>query len=500
MNRGKGIILALTMAALTACASGGGGAEAGVPDTGGADAPGENQHTQAATVAIVQASGSEGDAAQQHYQTALSESLAAIEMEPTNARGYLLAGQAAVGLNDFVQADTMFDRAEELYPPYSEQTIVDREMGWVNAYSLGVEAANAGDVEGARDIFRGAADLYDQRPDAHMMVGWSSIQLGDEEGAVVAYREALDILYGDPPEGLNDEQLASWDDNIRTASLNLAQMLAQTGNPAEAADVLARLLDERGDTLDDETVLQATTARANFLAEAGQTEEAQALMDEILARPDLTSDDFFQLGIGYFNAGDYAQAAEAFSQAAELNPYNRDALLNLVQSLYSRTLELEEEPASSERDEQLFDLHQQILETAEQVRSFDPLNRNVLSFMLRSYRGQADLADDAEAQRLAQASQTLFREYQAQTFEVSDISLSLQQGNTAELTGVLTNLAADPGSQVSLRFSAVNTSGQELDGATVQVSVPETGEAVQFSTSLDLSGGDFGGWMYEVVE
>src|SRR5699024_8059835 len=109
------------------------------------------------------------------------------------------------------------------------------------------------------------------------------------------------------------------------------------------------------------------------------------------------------------------------------------------------------------------------------------------------YRGQAELSDDAEAQRLAQASQELFREYQALTYEVSNVSLNLQQGNAAELTGVLTNLSANPGTPVTLRFSAVNTSGQELDASTVDLTAPETGEAVQFSTTLDLSSGDFGG-------
>lgn len=499
MNRGKGVIPALMLAAFTACASGGGAAGAGDESPGGVDGPPDNEHTSAATLSIVQAASSEGDEARGHYEAALSDALASIEAEPGNARGYLIAGQAAVGLQDWVQADTMLDRAEELHPAYEEETLADREIGWVDAYSVGVEAANAGDVERALEVFTAAANLYDERPDAHMMMAWANVQVGDTEAAVAAYRDALDILYSPPPEGLNEEQLEGWEENISNTSLNLAQVLAQSGESGEAADVLQRLLDERAGELEESVELQATTALANFLAEAGEAEAARALMDEILARPDLTSDHYFQLGIGFFNSGDFVQAADAFAQSAEMNPYNRDALLNLVQSLYSQAVDLEEEEPSADRDARLYEIHGEILESAEQVRSFDPLNRNVLSFMLRAYRGQADLEEGAEAQDLAQRSQELFRTYQEQSYEVSDISLNLQQDDQAAMSGLLTNLSGEPGEEVTLQFTAVDTSGGEIDSEAVSVTVPATNESVQFSADLDLSGGEFAGWRYELV-
>lgn len=500
MNRGKGFILALMVAAFTACASGGGGAAgAGEAPTVDANAPQDNAHTRAATLSIVQATASEGEAAQEHYQAALQEALSSIETDPQNAKGYLLAGQAAVGLRDWARADSMLDRAEELYPAYEEQTVADREQGWVDAYSVGVEAANAGDLERALEVFSAAAELYDQRPDAHLMVGWTNMRLGNTEGAIEAYSDALAILYADPPEGLNEEQLEQWYASIQPAALNLAQNLAQNGQPAEAAEVLGTFLERRAGEIDPETELRALTARANFLAQAGEAEAAQALMDEIIARPDLGSDEYFQLGIGFFNAGDYVQAADAFAQAAELNPYNRDALLNMVQSLYSQAVELEEADASPDRDARLGEIYDQILDAAEQVRSFDPLNRNVLSFMLRAYRGQADLVEGAEVQQINQRSQELFRQYQAQPYEVSDISLNLQ-GDQVALTGVLTNLSGDEGDQVTLRFTAVNSAGQTIDSASVTVTAPAAQESVQFSTDLDLSGGEFAGWRYEVVQ
>lgn len=499
MNRGKGTILALLVATLSACATGG-GAGAVDPADGDVGRPADNAHTRTAGIAIAQATAAGGEQATGHYQQALDAALMSIEIDPANPKGYLLAGQAAVGLGNWVQADTMFDRAQEMYPGYENQIRSEREQGWVAAYNLGIEEVNEGDIEAARELFAAADRLYQERPEARMNLGWAAMRLGDTETAIEAYRGALDILYGPPPEGLDETQLEAWARDRRVASFNLAQLLAQAGRPAEAAEVLGEFL-ARNPEVDAATQLQAMTAQANFLAQAGEAEAAQELMAQIRGREDLTAMDHFQIGIGFFNTGDYAEAAEAFGEAARLNPYSRDALLNLVQSLYSEALELEEEPESAERDARLEEIYTEILEAAEQVRSFDPLNRNLLSFMLRAHRGLADLAPTAaEAERFRQASQDLFREYQALPYEVADIALNLQEGDQARVTGLFTNLSGDAGDQVQLRFTAVNQAGTAIDSELISITLPATGESVEFSTTLDLSGGDFAGWSYEMVD
>ena len=496
MNRGKAVILALAVAGLSACASSGG---AGTGDVGGgAGRPADNAHTRTAGIHIAQATGAEGPEAEAHYQQALDAAIMSIQAEPQNAKGFLLAGQAAIGLGSWVQADTMFDRAQEIYPEYAVQIASEREQGWVAAYNMGVEAVNAGTIEQARDLFAAADMLYQDRPEARMNLAWAHMRLGNNEGAIEAYRGALDILYDAPPEGLDETQLESWARDRRTASLNLAQLLAQAGRPAEAAEVLGDFL-ARNPEVDAATRVQAMTAQANFLAQAGEADAAQALMEEIAGRTDLTSHDHFQIGIGRFNTGDFAAAAASFAEAARLNPYSRDALLNLVQSLYSEALDLEKTEQTAERDARLREIHTEILESAEQVRSFDPLNRNILSFMLRAYRGLADLAGRADAERYRQASQDLFREYQAQPFEVSDIALSMQGDDVANVTALLTNLSGTAGQQVQLRFTAVNQAGATIDSEVVSVTLPGQNEQVELTTRLDLSGGEFAGWKYEIV-
>ncbi|HUG41039.1 MAG TPA: tetratricopeptide repeat protein [Longimicrobiales bacterium] len=498
MNRGKGAILALALAALTGCASSGGAPGAGDTTVGGTR-PADNTYTRTAGVHLAQATTMDGEEARQQYQAAVDAALQSIEAEPGNAKGYLLAGQAAVGTGDFIRADTMFDRAEALYPGYADQIVSEREQGWVQAYNTGIEHVNAQNIEAARDLFAAADRLYQARPEARMNLGWANMRLGNTEGAIEAYRGALEILHAPAPAGLDEEQVAGWARDRRIASFNLATLLAQNGQPGEAADVLGDFLARNQDTLDSPTALQAMTAQANFLAQAGRTQEAETLMASIRQRSDLSSADHFQVGIGLFNTGDYAAAAEAFGKSAELNPYSRDALLNLVQSLYSEALDLEKEPASAERDARMREIYMKIVEAADQVRSFDPLNRNLLSFMLRANRGLEGLSNRTEAERFRQASQDLFRAYQAQEYEVADISLNLQGGDVATVTGVLTNLNGQAGAQVRLRFTAVDRNGGEIDSEVVAIALPAVNEAVEFRTGLDLSSGEFAGWKYEVL-
>lgn len=502
MIRGRGFILVMTVLFASACATAGGG-EAGTPETG--NRPRDNSYTNTAGVHLVQAGTAEEAEAMPHYQEALSTALEGIQADSTNPKLYLLAGQAAVGLENWVQADTMFEKALELYPGYDERITVEREEAWATAYNVGAEALNAGDQERALEYFEGADRLYQDRPEARMALGYLYMQRGNTAQAGEAYADALEILSGPPPEEMDEEQAASWVEDRQVAAFNASQMLAQAGEFGEAADILQGFLSENEDQLDPETELQAQTLLAGFLAQAGREEEAEALYNQILTREDLTSAEYFQVGIGFFNTNDYARAAEAFKEAAELNPYSRDALLNLVQSLYSQALELEEaqEDLSGEQARELDRLYDELLTAAEQVRDFDPLNRNLVSFMLRSLRAKADLAETAgeieEAENLASRTQELFRRYQQQPYEVSEISVQLTGENEARMTGLLTNLTGTAGDEVELRFSLVDREGNVLDSSTIAVTAPEQNASAQFTTTLSVTGGEFAGWMYEVV-
>ena len=498
MIRGRGLILAMTVAfAATGCASGGGGTGDAAPETG--NRPRDNSFTNSAGVHLVQAGLTEGEDARAQYESALEDALAGIQADSTNPKPYLQAGQAAIGLEQWVQADSMLDRALELYPPYQERIVSEREQAWVNVYNTGAEELNAGDTEAALEHFEAADVIYQGRPEARMALGSLYMSRGNTSAAAEAYRGAYEILSGDPPEGMNEEQVAGWERDRQVAAFNAAQLSAQSGNFDTAAEILEEYLDTHQAAMDSSSVLQAKTALAGFLAQGGNEAEAEALYDEISQREDLTSAEYFQIGIGFFNTGEYARAAEAFEEAAALNPYSRDALLNLVQSLYSQAVEIEELEPSAERDQDLAEIYDDLLAAAEQVRAFDPLNRNLLSFMLRSLRAKADIADEQEAQQLTRRTQELYRTYQQQPYEVTSISVTARGDSQTIISGQLRNLTGTPGNQVRLQFSLVDVDGNELGSSTVTVSAPEQNAATQFQTTLDVGADQFAGWMYEVI-
>lgn len=494
-NRGGALALALVVAVLAGCAS---AAVNGEPGVGG-ERMRDDADTRAASVALAQAALSEGEASRAYYEQALQAALSAVERDPNNPRAYMLAGQASVGVEQWVRADTMFARAQELRPALAGDIEVEREEAWVAAYNLGAEALNAGDLAAARERFAGADRLFQGRAEARLALAVLSAREGDTDGAITAYRGALEILDRPIPEGLPEEQVEGWHEDRQAATFNLANLLAQAGQYGEAADILTRFLDRSPATLDQATRMQAMTARATFLGQAGRAEEAEALYEELMAEGSLGANEYFQIGIGLFNSGEYVRAAEAFATSARMNPQSRDAYLNLVQSLYTAAMDLEEEPATPERDAQLREHYTELLEAADRVREFDPLNRNLLSFRLRAYRALADLSSAAEAERLAQRSQEVFRQYQEQPYEVSDITIAFGDNDRATVQGVLTNLSGTVGSQVGIRFTMLDTTGGTIDTGTTQVTVPAVDDSVQFSVDVNLARGELAGWRYELV-
>jgi tetratricopeptide (TPR) repeat protein len=494
MNRVSGLMLILTTAILTACAAGAPAAP-GVPGEAG-ERPREDADTRAANMALAQATLADGPAARQHFERALESALAAIERDPTNPRAYLVAGQAAAGAGRWVKADTMFARAQELYPRFAEQIEAEREEAWVMAYNTAVEALNTGDSQAALDHFRGADLLYQRRPEARLMVAALHAQAGDTDQAITAYRGVLEILDIGPPEEAPEEQLEAWADTRQAATFNLANLLAQQERFAEAADLLTDYLDRAPDA---EGRMQAMTARATFLAQAGRAAEAEALYEELLTRDDLGHHEHLQIGIGLFTAGDYERAAESFARSAQLNPYSRDAHLNLVQSLYTAAADLEQEPQTPARDRRLHEMYDGLVEAAERVREFDPLNRDLLSFTLRAYQAKADISPAAEAQRLRTRSQEVFRAFQQQPYEVSNLAIGTAGAGTSRIEGTLVNLAGTPGQEVGLRFTVLDINGNTLDTGTAPVTLPAVEESVRFSVVLDAALADIAGWRYELV-
>jgi tetratricopeptide (TPR) repeat protein len=471
-----GLVLAIaTLITGAGCAAGGGGSAESAP--AGPSLPGgvlleegvrprDNTHTRSADLALTQAQSTTDEVVmQQRYQEALQSSLDGIAADPENPKSYFQAGQAYVGLGDYVGADSMLTKAEEIHPRYVLETEPWREMGWVEAYNAAIAPMNSGDLETAAEYFQQAISLYDGRPEAHLQLGSIYSQLDRTDEAVAAFRDALAILEETKADQLADTANAPvWQQHWEIATTGLGQTLTYAGRNQEAADLYGELLQE------DPNNLVLIGALANNLSELGMADSVQVLYDKLLADPNLTERDFFNAGVGLYQIENYPVAADAFRRAAEMNPFNRDARLNLAQTL-----------SISERFDELIPAARDLIEV-------DPRNALGWIFLTRAL-SELDRTEEANA---------VFTEYQEIGYEIEDLNMRPDPNGGATFSGSLKNTGLEPGTRISLRFHFGGTEGTEIGTVDVNVQAPAVDQFQVFQGEF-VSAEQVTGYKYEVI-
>lgn len=492
MNRFAAFILVLAVGLATgACASAGGG--------GGGSGPGSNRWTQDAESALAMAMLAEGEGAEEQFVEARQTALEGLEAEPQHAGLWMVLGQSYVGLHDFVGADSAFTKAETLHadPEWANQVAVEREGGWIEAYNLGAAALDANDMETAIARFEAADRLYGDRPDARVLLGWLYINSGDTERAIEAYRGALQVLRGGLPEGLEPEMEQEWLDNEEMATFQLADLLTQSGRATEAIDVYGAHLERHPQNM------EARVYRSVLMAQEGQGEQAEQVLGELLTQPDLSEQHRFMVGVGFFQMEDFERAAEAFRGTLELNPFSRDGLYNLAQSLFVLSDDLEDNLQEADSDDadriraELGGIYEEMRDATEQVDELDPNNRNVLLLLVRAYRGLSEVGPEGEREQWEARAVEAINRHEGLPFEVSQIDLAVEEG-VVNLNGAVENLTMQAGDQIQLRIALLGEGGSDLTSEVVSVVAPEQGQIEQFQARIETAA-EVKGWRYEVV-
>lgn len=468
-----GLVLAtVALISGTGCASGGGGGGPVAGPSGGTTPastgfqPRDNDHTNSAELFLAQAVGAV-DAADEaaKYRLALESAQAGIMADPNNPRSYFQAAQSFVGLEDFAGADSMFTKAEELYPDYVGETTPWREQGWIKAFNAGIVPFNAGDLEAALELFNIANSLYSERPEAFIQAGSINSSLGQGAEAVQNYRTAIGLLEQNKARDMADSINAPiWEQHWGFATTGLGHALTVAGEFQEAADFYGGLLAE------DPQNTELISNLATVLTELSMPDSVEALYDQLLNRPGLTERDLFNAGVGLYQIEEYGRAAEAFRSAAEMNPFNRDARLNLANTLYT-----------AEEFEALIPAARSLLE-------IDPLNGSIWLAMIQ---GLSRLERTEEAN-------TTFREFEAIGYEIIDIRLDGVQGGGAKITGQLKNMSGTPGETVTLKFHFGNERGQEVGTLDFRVQLPATDQIEIFQGTFEATQ-RITGYTYEVI-
>lgn len=430
-------------------------------------APSDNTHTRTAQFALLQA-GSAEDGGEARYREALAAALTSISQEATNPMGYMLAGQAQVGLADYLAADTLFDEALELYPAYAEDIRIERESGWITIFNAALAPIDAGDyAEGIR-MLEEAEVLYEkQRPEALMNLGLAYDRTGEPEKAVDAYGAALEIIRNPRAEGMDSAMVASWGEREAGVSFNRAQLLSRTERYDEAiVEYETYLANHPGD-------ITAISSMASVLAMSGMPDSAQAVYDGLMADADqLGMRELMNVGVGLYRAESYENAANAFRRVTEVAPDNRDAVSNLAQSL---------------SDLEAWD---ELLEVGARLIELDGYN----SYSYRLYaQALVNSGDEQEAVRVLEQGEALAFE-----FNIENTRLEPRSSGGATLAVELINKSLEPGTTVEVRVHFLGLDGAKIGEVDARAIAPDAGVATIFQADL-TSGEAVLGYYLEVL-
>ncbi len=454
-----GLPLAAAVAVVaTACASGSGGggaAEEGNP-------PRDNGHTRSAELFLTQAQ-TLGDPAR--YNDAMDAASNSILEEPTNPRGYFQAARAQIGLEDYVAADTLFDKAMELYPAYAEEVRIERENAWIAMFNRSIEPMNAGNPEEGLRFLEMAETIFPRRrPEAliNLGVGYSNVNRNDD--AIEAFGAALELIRNPTLEGADSATVATWAEQESSVAFNRAQLLSQSERYDEAAaEYHAYLESNPGD-------ISALSNLAAIMSSAGQPDSAQAIYDHLLNQDGLEPRDYFNIGVGLYGAEVFDRAAEAFREVAEVGPENRDAVYNYAQSLFE-----------AEQWEVLLDVGRNLVE-------LDGYNSSSYAILARAL---INTGDEQEAVRVLQMGEDL-------AFNLESSQLQPRSAGGGSVTADLINKSLDAGTTVTVRVHFISDDGVTVGSTDVRIDAPDPDVAQSFRADL-TSEENILGFYFEVI-
>ncbi len=401
--------------------------------------------------------------AQAAYQKALDLALEGIQAVPRNSQSHFQAGRAYMGLGRYAEADSSYSRAEELWPEYLEDTLLHRENGWVEVYNEALELTDV-DEQMALDLFLKANVIYDDRPEAYLSIASILANRAEYQGAIDAYEDVVRTIDQPSTREREEETLTSWVGFRTMALLNTGQLYLGTDRPEEAAEAYQAVLDADPDNE------QAKGNLAIALAAGGEGEAALEMYEQILVDTSASEWDYYNAGVGFYQAEVWDRAAAAFKGVLDRNPMHRDALQNMAQSM-----------VLARQFEELLPFSKRLLE-------MDPQNEFAFRFHARAL---VETGSSDEGVRLMEKMEEL-------TFLVDGLRIIAVGSTGARIEGVLVNKTLEEGAPVSLRFHFFGRDGAAL--GTKDVEVATGGADVAMTFKVEFSGDQsVGGYSYEVV-
>jgi tetratricopeptide (TPR) repeat protein len=209
---------------------------------------------------------------------------------------------------------------------------------------------------------------------------------------------------------------------------------------------------------------------AAVLMDSGREAEALEVYRQLMAQPGLSGQDLFAIGVGFYQANDYVNAATAFGNAAELNAMDRDAL-----EMQARSMMLNE-------------VFEGLPEIAKKWVELDPFSQNGYLIWAQAANKTGDTEGTQQAMNAAQEL----------TVSVDQLQLRRTGGGGGVVSGSVVNKTLDPGASVTLKVTFFGTSGSPIGTVTEAVTVGAPDMAEIFQIQFD-SAETVGGYSYELT-
>lgn len=428
------------------------------------------------------------------YRQAISVLKDGFERQPDNPRNYEMAGQAYIGLRDYVAADSAFTKALEMWSCYAGRIDTLRFNAWVPVFNRAISYTQQGDVESALENYERAWTIYKGLPQPMLQAGTIYAQQAitaetDEqrnelqEKAIEAYGIAAKVL-AQRPARLSEAQQQEYS---RAASFNMAQMLAFEERFEEAARAYMAFLEQEPANVDarSNAAVVLTRAAGQAQAQAGELEEGpekesllakadslRAIADgfyaDLLAREDLDASDYHNIGLGLLQIGGYDGATIAFQKALDIQPYRMNSLEQLARVVFTA---------------QRYD---SLAVVAKTLVDRYPMSLDNLALLANAYR-ETEAVDSALA---------MLQRREALPAELANLDLGMKEGAFI-LSGDLVNLKLAQDTPVELQFDFYNDSGELVSSETVTVAAPAENSSVSFEVTTGSTGGDVTGFTYK---
>ncbi len=453
---------------LTGCASGGGGssaaAAAGITGSEG-QPPRQTDNTRQASE-FLDAAAEAGDpqTATSLYRNALTAAEAAVAEGPNNPLGHRLAAFASLGIEDYASAATYFDRAGELYPLYEFEDAQTREQTWIELYNEAMPLIAEAEYDRAAGVFENANSIYTGRPEAFITLGQLYAQLRQHDRALENLELGLAVIENASPDEVDPETLAAWQEQAAEIPMLRAQVLSDAGRFEEAAAVFEAMI------ADDPMNVEAARNLAATQLQMGDEAAAFATYEALMSNPALGPVDLYQIGIGFYQGSDYTRAAQAFAQAVEGNPRDRDGL-----EMWARSLQLDQAWAD-------------VPSVGDRWLELDPNSRNAMLIMAQAVN---EAGNSQRAGQLVQRVEDL-------DVMVDELQMLRYGAGGARITGAVANLGLPQGTAVTLTFTFYSMAGSAMGTVTETVSVGGDGTSNLFQVEFQSSDA-VGGYGYTLT-